>query len=273
MTISSVGDYIQAIKDLQNRPSKVGRNDGPRVGRMFDSWYRGQRSSSWSLQPKVYRETSRTRYNERDLTNRFRVLSKSRHSITPDYDNYGLFLSLMQHYGLPTRLLDWSTSPLVALYFAIEDYIYSPDTQPTEATIWVLDPYLSNYLQTRDSSTPSIEGWSVRKYLRSAFTDFKPKRADENFKEYLPAGRKKVYAVMSAENDSRIFAQQGCFTVHTTGSPFEDFANSAAFLDRIDLPSNSVDRIADEMVICGFRKSTMFPDLTNLARDLSARYE
>lgn len=270
MNIKSMGDYVEAIKKRQNlslQPTGEAIVSKPLVGKLFDAWYRGESNSSWSLRPKVFRK----KYNERDLTNRFRALSRSRHSITPHYQDYGLFLSLMQHYGLPTRLLDWSTSPLVALYFAIERYIYEPNAEPTDASIWILNPYALNQIQIEEPTTPSIEGWSVRKYLRGAFTNFQP--CKKNNDDYLDEGNDKVCAVLSAENDSRIFAQQGCFTVHTTANPFENVAVEKGFLDRIILPAASVRSIAAEMLLCGFRKSTLFPDLTNLSIDLSLRQE
>ena len=50
------------------------------------------------------------------------------------------WLTLMQHYGLPTRLLDWSESPLVALYFALS----SDEDAKADAAVWVLNPMKLN---------------------------------------------------------------------------------------------------------------------------------
>ncbi len=273
MQITNLGSFIEVLKTKQRQSlSLMDRIDSrPLVAGLFDLWYRGERDYSWDLQPKVFRHT----YDERDLTNRFRVLSTSRHVKVPDYDNYGLFLSLMQHYRLPTRLLDWSTSPLIALYFAVEKYIYEPKTAPLDASVWILNPYKLNMIEFAKSTTPSIEGWSIRKFLRPAFTNYGPKskgfRGDPD--DYLSDDAENFCAVMGAETDSRIFAQQGCFTIHTSRKPLQSHADESKFLDRIVVPSNSLRTIAEEMLLCGFRKSTLFPDLTNLAEDLEARHK
>jgi hypothetical protein len=268
MQIANLGDFISALR-AQLAPSDKA-DLRPLVGKSFDYWYRGERDHTWDLQPKVFR----TDYGERDLTNRFRVLSKSRHAQLPDYDNYGLFLSLMQHYRLPTRLLDWSTSPLVALYFAIEKYIYEPEYPPTNASLWCLNPYELNKIEIGETATPSIEGWSVRKFLRPAFTDYGPSSPgfSNSATDYLESESNKVCAVMGAETDLRIFVQQGSFTIHASPMPLQRHSQAKKFLNRMIIPSSSVISIAAEMVLCGFRRSTLFPDLTNLAEDLEARY-
>jgi hypothetical protein len=75
---------------------------------------------------------------------------------------------------------------------------------------------------------------------------------------------------MGAETDTRIFAQQGSFTIHTSSMPLQRHSQAGEFLDRIIIPSSSVGPIAKEIFLCGFRKSTLFPDLINLAEDLKA---
>jgi hypothetical protein len=274
MQIANLGDFISVLKAELARLLRSPFYEAdvrPLVGRPFDCWYRGERDPTWNLQPKVFR----ARYGERDLTNRFRVLSKSRHDRLPDYDNYGLYLSLMQHYRLPTRLLDWSTSPLVGLYFAIEKYIYEPTYTPSDASVWILDPYRLNQIEIGETATPSIEGWSVRKFLRPAFTDYGPSSPGfrNSTDDYLEGQSDKVCAVMGAETDTRIFAQQGSFTIHTSSMPLQRHSKVGQFLNRIVIPSNSVGPIAEEIFLCGLRKSTLFPDLTNLAEDLEARYK
>ena len=271
MEIACVGDFIASISELRGT-----RDYDPTTmlgaGAAFERWYRGERDASWNIQPKIFRIA----YDERDLTNRFRVLAKSRHPNTPEYNNYGLFLSLMQHYELPTRLLDWSTSPLIALYFAIQDHIYERQTPEIDASVWILDPYRLNRIQTGNASTPSIEGDSVRKFLRPAFTDYvpaPPPGPDHLLRFPDGADEDRVCAVMGAETDVRIFSQQGCFTIHTTGKPLQQSHRSNEYLSRIIIPGRHVKNIAKELVLCGFRKSTIFPDLVNLSRDLRALYE
>jgi FRG domain len=266
MQIANLGDFVSSLK------AKVNKSEGTlRTGKPFDHWYRGECDSSWALQPKLYRNQ---KYSERDLTNRFRVLSKSRHGQLPDHDNYGLYLGLMQHYGLPTRLLDWSTSPLVALYFAVEKYIYEPKSTPTDASVWILDPYKLNGEELGETTTPSIEASLVRKFLRPAFSDYGPWQAKfrDQKDDYLELAADKVCAVMGAETDTRIFAQQGSFTIHTFKTPLQGHGLANQFLDRLLIPAANVCAIAQEIQLCGFRRSTLFPDLASLAKDLETRH-
>src|ERR1039457_512358 len=115
------------------------------------SWcFRGQRDAGWRLHTSLDRavlvehesQNSRgQRYLDRETAGRdllFRFQQRAHQYIhnLPGRDDLASWFALMQHHGVPTRLLDWSRSPYVALYFALEE---EPKEQDRRSAIWAID--------------------------------------------------------------------------------------------------------------------------------------
>ena len=101
-------------------------------------WYRGEEDAALTLIPSIQRSQKRLDV-ERYITNDFYTRARQITDNPPAKHNYAAWVSLMQHYGLPTRMLDWSESPLIAAFFATETY---QTTSEKDAGIWVLAPDL-----------------------------------------------------------------------------------------------------------------------------------
>lgn len=104
MEIRSISDIIAFIKENSIRAYDSNVN--------ALSLYRGQSNYEWSLLPSVYRN-NQFRYESIYI----KELERIQPSEFAGYDNFSKLVK-MQHYGLPTRLLDVTLNPLVALYFA-----------------------------------------------------------------------------------------------------------------------------------------------------------
>ncbi|MGO9246664.1 MAG: FRG domain-containing protein [Verrucomicrobiia bacterium] len=100
-------------------------------------WFRGQGKKSWPLTPRLARKAAHARA-ETLFFKRFVQNATSHLHDRPQSEWEWLFL--MQHYRVPTRLLDWTESPLVALYFAVVD---SPKQ---DGAVWCLLPTELNKL-------------------------------------------------------------------------------------------------------------------------------
>lgn len=234
----SVGDIVSVAAEIPQRDSVI-------------RWFRGVSKSSHHLIPSIWRDYSVA--EERNFTNRFRVRASMRRPTVPAAEDFAAWLSIMQHFGLPTRLLDWSRSPLVAAYFATYKYLKKASTSE-DAAIWILNPHALNKIEIGTNLTYPIDSVTSIDFIMPAFKD----RTEPN----------KVIAVMSVDYDMRLFVQQGAFTVHSSRDPLDGRNDSADFIAKIEISKADVKRVALELYAAGFRRSDMFPDLANLADEL-----
>ncbi|ABF44812.1 FRG domain-containing protein [Deinococcus geothermalis] len=116
-----------------------GESWNPRLGRFRSPFvFRGQSRAEAKLTTTLQRLSGETREIERHLLRNFRKYAY-RNGMDRDLPWY--WLAVGQHHGLPTRLLDWTTSPLVALHFATaEEDHYSQD-----GVVWMV-----NFIRTNE---------------------------------------------------------------------------------------------------------------------------
>jgi FRG domain len=220
-------------------------------------WYRGHRDASWTLLPFVKREYDSD--GERNLTHRFRSRAGTRYERLPGYDDLPSWLALMQHYGLPTRLLDWTRSPMVALFFALDGAWRLKNSQPTDANLWVLEPHALNVAQGYEPVTAALNAKTYRELIEPAY-----------YHKSKEPGT--VAAAMASETDQRMFVQQGCFTIHSSDTELEKLILPPHVLTRLTIPAKSVRQLSFDIELCGFRRGDLFPDLQNLADELKRTY-
>jgi hypothetical protein len=238
--IRSVGDLVRITRETCRSDNII-------------RWFRGHREAHWEVRPSLWRNYSPE--DERNFTNRFRTRAALRRPAAPPADDYAAWLSLMQHYGLPTRLLDWSRSPLIAAYFAVASYI-KQDAPLADAAIWMLNPHSMNYHFRGDDLTFPIDSSTAHEMLEPAFK-LRPKDDGD------------VLAVMAVEHDMRMFVQQGAFTIHAARDALNTRPGHSRYLVPLLIPASAVKNMAWEIYACGFRRGDLFPDLANLALEMT----
>lgn len=217
-------------------------------------WFRGHAMKSWKLNPGYLRLKNPP--SESTLLKRFKQSAVMLLERDPK-DSFD-WLFLMQHYGLPTRLLDWSESPLVALYFAIDDH---EDYLDEDAAVWCLRPSeLNKKANIKDDHEeffiPSFDDEELKNYSIESLVRG-PKRT-----RLLPI------ATIATRNNSRIQAQLGVFTIHHLDEvPIEEIGDASHVVKYI-IPAASRGQILSQLRLLGFSKFTMFPELASIGDNI-----
>jgi hypothetical protein len=223
-------------------------------------WFRGCRSRNDSLIPSLFRHPSLHGPAELlGLETRLLVRFRQRSLPFLDWplDDEWDLLFLMQHYGVPTRLLDWSENAYVALWFAL---IGMNGTTP--AVVWMLDP----------------EKWNQQVLAHQSFAGGVLSVGDRQLMGYAPGAaldemNTAPVALYGTHNSPRIVAQRGVFTV--AGKQIDsmelflaNFADSSGCLTALTIKGANCESMLAQLRGVGFSESMIFPDLEGLAREL-----
>ncbi len=185
--INSFEDYVSKVND---------------IGKEF--WFRGVKNKNYSLKPGSVRNNLDGR---KEITAVLDFIESYR-IYHDEVDNCWELYSLMQHYGFPTRLLDWSTSLLVGMYFSLDGAPDLVNGDPVERVVWAMttgELNKINYLGKRILPTISKGTKKNEKYLPS------PLRSNENEEFDFEVN---PLAVKIPATNRRIQAQKGVFTIH-----------------------------------------------------------
>ncbi len=256
MKVSTLGEYIDVVENIIDDWKMDYRTT-------VHPWYRGQSNASWDLVPSIYRNTLKRSF-EREMARDFILKAGAFTKTKPEY--YLEWLYIMQHYGLPTRLLDWSESYLFALYFSVQKF-----KTPEDSCVWILDPWSLNdiTLNIDHVTIPTVEHDELRNYEL---------KYNNNFLEKVPDGILPI-AIRPIQNNPRILAQKGTFTVHGAQAiPINNMEQHIGTkvnkirLRKIQIAGSSKKRIYRELFKSGITPSVVFPELSGLADELKIRY-
>jgi len=208
--------------------------------------FRGQKEASWELLPGLGRPNyfrPEIEKFESNILNEFKRRAIPFLPKTFDSKSNWEWLALAQHYKLPTRLLDWTENPLVALFFAFE---FTKDNEGDRA-VWVFGAAESEFA---DSNNASVNPFTL--------------------------GQTKVF--VPNQMTQRITAQSGWFTVHKymqDKKNFLPFNKNATYKSRVSkmIFSNALrDNLLLRLNRLGVNSFSIYPDLEGLSTFLSWKH-
>ena len=235
-------------------------------------WYRGCGKISYELVPSLYRHpvaksSEDFKQLESEIMARFKERSLPHLTRNLDHDSHGWEnLFLMQHHGVPTRLLDWTENPFFALLFALiyadHEWVDGEAIYPEDASVWILDPVAWNRSALRH--TRFQEG-----IVYSAHPNAQPYAPDSGL-NVMPT---EPIAIYGTYNSARIVAQRGVFTIFGQSTdPMEAKPYAKETLIKLVIPRSHIRPTIAELTSIGITDSSIFPDLDGLARDLKRKF-
>ncbi|ULR32818.1 FRG domain-containing protein [Dickeya fangzhongdai] len=279
--IKSVADFISTVMKLNKDDKKP-------------TAYRGQRDKTWQFFPKIFRVDGL--YEDEYAISRDVIIPHSEEF----RDDPCMFdrLVRMQHFGVPTRLLDVTTNPLVALWFATEETPKKEIEEKGEVDAKVSAFFIQNERgKYFDSDTVScmanIANLKVEE-KRKLFTLVEKALSLEDFNEedvvkklcYFIGMEKSNFEkkinpkdllfplyVKPKLNNKRIIAQSGAFFIYGVREITDERRNNPIRAEHLTIDYSSKRKVRDELNSLGINEGVLFPELDRTAKIIAERYK
>ena len=248
-TITKVGQFLTWVRNSHTSTSSGLKWDHSKV------FYRGQGNVGWDILPSLFRENIMLEHE---------LLKNARNILWNELANTNSYLEkliLLQHYGLSTRLIDVTTNPLIALYFACKEE-KDDKGEETDGVVWCGYPINEEnnesiericsipFEQQLERIVSGIPGWNFD---------------NQKDKSILTC----AYYVNPPMNNPRINAQNGAFLLPPlleedkhSGEYFLTAKNvNDLFAKSVTIPASSKIAIQNELMEYGIHEGTLFPDI------------
>jgi hypothetical protein len=298
--IKTISQYLDAVYEILEG-----------MGTHNIIWFRGENSDQYKLCPGLFRklhskpvaycmdfkDASELNQLESNIDGHFYRQSFQFFSRNNIANSKWFRYFLKQHYGLQTRLLDWTENALYALFFALNNGVSNrkadrnknpkEETMP-KARVWLLSPY-------------ELNNFSVKQLVQDAKGDFRKIFTTLDFgDEEIPAenllnekgelrmrqlSRKymelefeeneELYpiAIYPPDLDNRMAAQQSCFTMFGNvvyGLQYQEL-RERKIINHIDVDLNSATGLLNKLQAIGITYYSIYPDLDGLGKAIGER--
>lgn len=238
--------------------------------------FRGQSNAEWGLKPSLFRDVTISpnemliieRDIYRDFQDKARPFAEGRFDLRDPWE----MMCFAQHYGVPTRLLDWTSNPLVGLYFAV----FEGNTK-NDAALWCMNITLAL----------DPKGENNRSYMRGQRLADLPIGNIPFFEGIVshptshPSDSEKLkgkLAIIQAPDiNDRIRNQSGLFSVYIPDNKDSDkWDHSECRFDpptddvliKLTIPASANEKIRDELERLGMTPDQIYPDLEGVGKFL-----
>lgn len=235
-TAHSWDECLELIEVAKRHLSHDGHHASP------EFWYRGHEKSTYALTPSLFRyrnaeEKERTLFDLYTQT----IVGHLGHKVVSWETLFD-----MQHYGVPTRLLDWTVTPGNAVFFAVTEKRDTP-------CLWILNPVRLN----KESDIKSLVG--VPEDNQLGLGDYRKSYWERRPKILHPL------AIVPTYQSPRLQRQQGRFTVHGSHTePIDQQCPGCVF--KIALAEEACKQAIEAMKTMGLTPFSLFPDSVGRAQ-------
>ena len=253
--VSSLQEYVEWAEQVALSFTDDGGYEAP--------WFRGVGDASFHLVPGLYRSPEgRQKFADDELRSEFSRKALPLVAERAPRDHWEWYF-LMQHYRAPTRLLDWTDSALVALYFALGASPLPKNKTGNPPAVWALNPFTLN-------KRVGFDGAVTTDWIQDT--------------AYLPdpySGRRIPKRPIAIDPDftmQRMLVQHSHFTLHGSDYRGLDQMRTELSLERgliktvLDVDLDGLEYLQWHLRILGITETTIFPDLEGLARELRLEY-